>query len=130
MPNIPTKCSGNHATDGVPCAAAADVTSATDFGQQHRNQVYGPSYTDMDMTLTKKFGVLGHKVESANLILGIQAFNVLNHPNFAQPLHDLANGTALGTIQGTVNPPTSILGSFLGGDASPRLLQVKAKFSF
>jgi hypothetical protein len=35
-----------------------------------------------------------------------------------------------GTIQGDVAPPTSILGSFLGGDASPRLIQVKAQFVF
>jgi hypothetical protein len=31
---------------------------------------------------------------------------------------------------GTVNPPTSILGSFLGGDAAVRLIQSTAKFNF
>lgn len=72
-----------------------------------------------------------------NLRIGVQAFNVLNHPNFGQPIHDLAvcgggscSGTTFGTITSTVNPPTSILGSFLGGDASPRLIQLKAKLSF
>jgi hypothetical protein len=129
--HIPTKCSGNRASVGIPCAAVADFTTATDFGQSHRNQVFGPSYTDMDMTLTKKFGLPRVKgMEGAGLIIGVQAFNVLNHPNFGQPLHDSANGSAEGTIQSTVNPPTSILGSFLGGDASPRLIQLKAKFSF
>jgi hypothetical protein len=29
-----------------------------------------------------------------------------------------------------VNTPTSILGSFLGGDANPRLVQLKANFTF
>jgi len=29
-----------------------------------------------------------------------------------------------------VNPPTSILGSFLGGDASPRLIQLKGQLTF
>jgi hypothetical protein len=29
-----------------------------------------------------------------------------------------------------VSPPTSILGSFLGGDASPRLIQLKANITF
>lgn len=129
--HIPTKCSGKAATQGVPCAAVADFTTATDFGQSHRNQVFGPSYTDTDMTLTKKFGIPGVKgMEGANLVIGVQAFNLFNHPNFAQPLHDSVDGTSEGTIQSTVNPPTSILGSFLGGDASPRLLQLKAKFSF
>jgi hypothetical protein len=48
------------------------------------------------------------------------------------PDSDLAdlNSGFFGTIQATVAPPTSILGSFLGGDASPRLIQVKAQFVF
>jgi hypothetical protein len=35
-----------------------------------------------------------------------------------------------GTIVSTVNTPTSILGSFLGGDASPRLIQFRAEVKF
>ena len=139
--HVPTKCSAIQqigATQTNQCAAALDFAPATDFGQQERNQVFGPSYTDTDMSVYKAFGV--PHWESANLQLGIQFFNLLNHPNFAQPVHDLsacsgsgANpcaGSTLGTQAGTVNPPTSILGSFLGGDASPRLIQLKAKFSF
>jgi len=38
--------------------------------------------------------------------------------------------SSLGTILSAVNPPTSILGSFLGGDASPRLIQAVLKFQF
>lgn len=136
--HLPTKCSGHDLTTGSNCAASLDFTSATDFGQQHRNQVFGPSYTDTDLTVTKSFDL--HFMESAKLKLGVQMFNLFNHPNFAQPSHDLgacsgtgANpcaGSSIGTITGTVNPPTSILGSFLGGDASPRLIQVKANLSF
>ncbi|MGC1300462.1 MAG: hypothetical protein WA869_35995, partial [Alloacidobacterium sp.] len=96
-----------------------------------RNQFTGSGYTDTDLSLTKGFGI--PHWESANLRLGAQFFNILNHPNFAQPVNDVESGSGqggFGTINGTVNTPTSILGSFLGGDASPRLIQLKATFSF
>jgi hypothetical protein len=41
-----------------------------------------------------------------------------------------AKFSALPTIISTVNTPTSILGSFLGGDASPRLIQFKGTLTF
>ncbi len=66
------------------------------------------------------------KWESAQFQLGLQFFNLFNHPNFNLPVNNTAN-PQFGTIQSAVNPPTSILGSFLGGDASPRLIQVKAQ---
>ena len=61
--------------------------------------------------------------------LGFQFFNIFNHPNFGQPQSDVGSSSN-GLIFTTVNPPTSILGSFLGGDASPRLIQTKISFSF
>ncbi len=67
--------------------------------------------------------------ESGNLKLGAQFFNLFNHPNFGQPLSDV-EGTNLGQINSLVSTPTSILGSFLGGDAAPRLIQLKATFTF
>jgi hypothetical protein len=59
----------------------------------------------------------------------LQFFNILNHPNFDQPDANISSST-FGQIINTVSVPTSILGSFLGGDASPRLIQVKATLSF
>ena len=145
VPQLPKKCSGGNVLNlgtsaGTPCSSALDVGLATDFGQQERNQVFGPSYTDSDIAVNKAFPLYFR--ESAKLILGVQLFNMFNHPNFAQPNHDVAScvnattgvfncaNSTLGTISTTVNPPTSILGSFLGGDASPRLVQLKAKIQF
>ena len=119
----------NRAT-GAPvgtCSFAADFSAPTDFGQTRRNQVYGPNYTDSDLAILKGFNI--YRFEGAKLQLGAQMFNFFNHPNFAQPGTVLGTST-FGVINGTVNPPTSILGSFLGGDASPRLVQLKANFSF
>jgi hypothetical protein len=68
--------------------------------------------------------------DTGRLQVGAQFFNLFNHPNFAAPGHDINNPATLGAITSTVNTPTSILGSFLGGDASPRLIQLKANISF
>jgi hypothetical protein len=69
--------------------------------------------------------------ERASLGFGVQFFNLLNHPNFDQPINDISNANhQFGVIQRTANTPTSVLGSFLGGDASPRLIQLKAEFKF
>jgi hypothetical protein len=134
VPHVSTSCSGgshvfNNATGGgTPCSIATEYGSATDFGQAARNQVFGPHYTDFDFTANKAFAI--PHWEGAKLKLGFQFFNLFNHPNFAQPQHDLVSGASNGLVFSTVNPPTSILGSFLGGDASPRLIQTKIAFTF
>jgi hypothetical protein len=61
--------------------------------------------------------------------VGTQFFNLFNHPNFDQPVGHISDPNC-GSIVGTVNTPTSILGSFLGGDASPRLIQLKGTLTF
>ncbi len=124
-----THCGGAAAANlnnPTPCAFAADFGPATDFGQSRRNQLYGPNYTDSDLAVTKGFLMPGW--ESGKLRIGAQFFNLFNHPNFGQPTNSVS-GTP-GLIENTVNPPTSILGSFLGGNASPRLIQATLKFDF
>jgi hypothetical protein len=111
-------------------ATPGNYTDPTAFGQQHRNQVFGPGYTDTDINILKSFHVALPHSDSGRLELGAQFFNALNHPNFASPGHDLANPTTFGAITSTVSTPTSILGSGLGGDSSARLIQLKGTFSF
>jgi hypothetical protein len=111
-----------------PCSFVGDYTAATNFAQSRRNQIYGPSYTDTDLSALKNFNI--PHLQSGKLQLGAQFFNLFNHPNFAQPGNDVATPSTLGLVSNTVNTPTSILGSFLGGDASPRLIQLKGSFIF
>jgi hypothetical protein len=54
---------------------------------------------------------------------------VLNHPNFGQPVNNVAD-PQFGQILNTVSPPTSIFGSGLGADASARLIQVRGSLTF
>ena len=122
----PSSC-GSGAVN-TPCLTTAMFSSATDgFGSQRRNQFYGPKYFDTDFTVMKNFKI--PRWESGKLGIGVQFFNLFNHPNFDQPVGDVAN-PQFGSIITTVSTPTSILGSFLGGDASPRLIQVKAALTF
>lgn len=129
--SLPQHCGGaSHTILSNPCAYYAGFQDASALGQGRRNEFYGSSFTDTDMDVTKAFRIPGW--ESANLKLGVQFFNLFNHPNFFQPQSSYVGGTptSVGLITSTVNTPTSILGSFLGGDASPRLIQFKASFVF
>ncbi len=115
------------------CFSGADFTSpiaaggVATFGNERRNQIYGPNFFDADLTIMKNFRV--PKWEGAELEIGAQAFNVLNHPNFDQPVGNLG-APNFGYSDRTVATPTSIFGSFLGADASPRALQIRAQLRF
>ncbi len=98
------------------------------FGNQMRNQFFGPSYFNTDFTIMKFFGI--PHWEQGKLGIGAQFFNVLNHPNFDEPIRDMSNVSQFGQIIRDVGTPTSILGSFLGANADPRLIQLTAKFNF
>jgi hypothetical protein len=131
--SVPTTCGGvAHAgPNAVSCFASGAFPvpgTETDFAPQgYRNVYRGPNYTDTDFSFTKKTKIPGW--ERGELQIGLQFFNLFNHENFTLPISTTTD-PLFGTIQGGVNPPTSILGSFLGGDASPRLIQVKAQFVF
>jgi hypothetical protein len=130
---VNSNCSGeSHAgPSGVSCFAAGTFPasgSETGFAPQgFRNAYRGPKYFDTDFSFAKKTKIPGW--ERGEFQLGLQFFNLFNHPNFTLPISNIAN-PQFGTIQLDVSPPTSILGSFLGGDAAPRLIQVKAQLVF
>jgi Carboxypeptidase regulatory-like domain len=127
-PAIPHQC-GKAATVS-PCfggPASTDFANPTSFGGQRRNQFTGPGYFNTDVSVMKGFKVPG--LESGKLQVGAQGYNFLNHPNFQNPDFNFSSPT-FGSIVSTASPPTSVYGSFLGGDASPRIVQLKAVFQF
>jgi carboxypeptidase family protein len=114
------------------CLKASQFTSPSlggplQFGIQGRNRFRGPKYWNTDFTIGKNTKIPGW--ERGEFGLSAQFFNFFNHPNFNLPVANVAD-SKFGTIQTTVNPPTSILGSFLGGDSSPRMIQLKLQFRF
>jgi Carboxypeptidase regulatory-like domain len=135
QPNCGVKgASATPSGESQPCLNTADFTpnlsstGLSGFGNQRRNQFYGPNYFDTDMTVMKYTNI--PHWESARLGLGLQFFNLFNHPNFDQPDRNISHTATFGQITRALSTPTSILGSFLGGDASPRLIQLTAKFVF
>jgi hypothetical protein len=58
-----------------------------------------PGFTNVDLTLAKRFNVGGER----SLEFRAEAFNALNHPNWAPPGVSLGNVNTFGIITGTVN---------------------------
>jgi hypothetical protein len=121
---------GTFASAGKTCLNPAMFetdNAETGWGNLGRNAFVGPHFFDTDFSIIKKTKIPGWERGSFNI--GAQFFNLFNHPNFDQPLADVANGS-FGLTELEVASPTSILGSFLGGDNSPRLIQIKASVEF
>jgi hypothetical protein len=121
-------CTGSASNPSTPCLALSSFAPAvTGFGTQRRNQFTGPTYFNTDLAISKSFKI--PRWEGANVAVGAQFFNILNHPHFDQPNADISS-PQFGTITSSVSSPTSIFGSFLGADASPRLIQLHASLTF
>ena len=94
---------------------------------QGRNRFRGPGYFNTDFSIMKNTRIPGW--EKAELGIGFRFFNLFNHPNFGYP-HNGINDNTFGQIFGMEMPPTGILGAGLGGDASPRNIQLKVQLQF
>ncbi len=109
-----------------------DSAANCQFGDAGRNTVRGPHFTDSDIYLSKRFPL----TERASLRFDMQMFNAFNHPNFALPGNVEAGVPGVyipakfGTLEGTISPPTGLLGAGLGGDSSPRMIAFQARVEF
>ena len=123
----PSHCGSSAARTACLNASSFPTAGAASslFAPFDRNQFTGPGYFDTDMTLAKSVPL--H--EGAAVKLGISAYNLFNHPNFATPVSNVLS-PQFGQSISTVSPPTSIYGSFLGGDASVRIVQLTGKITF
>jgi outer membrane receptor protein involved in Fe transport len=106
------------------------------FGSLGRNSLIGPHFRQFDFSIYKKTQL----TERLNMELRFEGYNVLNHPNFANPylpnfIADAAqqginpNGTSAGALHLTATGDVGIGYPFLGS-GGPRSLQVAAKFTF
>lgn len=103
--------------------AFVDPPSGT-FGDLGRNEIYGPSFWDVDFAVSKNTQLF----ERVNLQLRAEFFNVFNHPNFALPNFFVVPGFGpAGLI--TQTPDQAQTNPGLGG-GGPRVVQVAAKFVF
>jgi hypothetical protein len=72
---------------------AAFIRQASGFGNAGRNIFTGPGFEDIDFSLAKNTLIK----ERASLQFRAEAFNLFNHPNFGQPVNNLA-ATTFGQI--------------------------------
>lgn len=93
------KIVGGSATNALYINPAAFVNSPTGtFGSLGRNTFRGPKFLQFDAALVRTFPV--H--ESMDLMLRLEAFNVLNHPNFGIPDLNMTDST-FGAVTSTTN---------------------------
>ena len=130
----------------IPCTDDGTgncVPGTQHFGNLGRNAFVGPNYKNFDFSLVKDTAITEH----VTMQLRIDAFNLFNHPNFANPLWpsfgvdflqngflldpvtQLSTGRGSGFLPITVTPDVGTGNPFLGGGGS-RNLQLAARFSF
>lgn len=94
-------------------------------GDEGRNDIPGFGLTQFDLSLAKKFSLS----ERLRLQFRVDAFNILNHPNFANP-------QALVFFGATQQESTKMLNQGLGGlnplfqEGGPRSLQLSLRLTF
>jgi carboxypeptidase family protein len=94
------------------------------FGDLGRDSIYGPGFSNWDFSITKNTQL----AERLNLQFRAEFFNILNHPNFALPNHNITPGSGpMGVI--TQTPDVAQTNPGLGG-GGPRVIQFGAKFLF
>ena len=119
-------------TDESNCAPGT-----RNFGNLGRNALRGPSFKEFNFSVFKDTTI----TERLKLQLRAEFFNVLNHPNFANPNLpnfitdagfagiDPQTGRGLGPLSLTATGDVGIGNPFLGS-GGPRAVQFAAKFTF
>ena len=75
------------------------VPAAATYGNLRRNQVVGPGFEDVDMSLLKNIPIYKEAVRAQ---FRVEMFNVFNRINLAQPLNNLGYGSAFGWSTSTI----------------------------
>lgn len=142
MSSFAIPCTISAAAQAAPSGTAADCVPGTrHFGNESRDSLHGPTYKQWDLALYKNTAI----TERVNVQLRADFFNVLNHPNFANPFlpafiadagtggFQVVNGREVAGASGgypiTATGDVGIGNPFLGG-GGPRGIQIAAKFTF
>jgi hypothetical protein len=86
--------------------------AAGTIGSSGRNTFRGPGFLNIDASLVKRFVIMEKKA----LTFRAEAYNLINHPDFANPALSLATPATFGKITALVN--------------NPRIVQMALRFDF
>jgi hypothetical protein len=90
----------------APCGSGSNIPGCAyygTYGNIGRNSFRGPKYFQFDGQVSRQF----HFWERSALTLRLEAFNVLNHPNFAVPSSLALSSSTFGYITGTASGSTA-----------------------
>ncbi len=116
---------GSRPSEFAVTTAKAGQIAQLDYGNTGPNEFRGAPYFDIDTQITKNFTVR----EKYKFGIGAQFYNILNHPNFANPSGTLTS-SGLGLATTTVAQPSSIYGTGQGAAVSGRLGVLVGTFRF
>jgi outer membrane receptor protein involved in Fe transport len=120
---VPTSFGSSCAT--TACFTTSSFATPTDFNAFARNAFRGPGYFNTDMNIKKTFALN----ERYRFTLGANFFNILNHPNFDNPVSNNLS-SSFGTITTAAVSPTTPYGAFASAAEGMRIVQVFAKINF
>ena len=123
---VQTGCETGFNTGNLPDPTGPCTGPLVSFAQG-RNHFRYPNYFNTDLSIMKNTKI--PRWENAVLEIGVQFYNAFNHPNFGGP-DNFSSDSSFGQIFRMQSPPTGILGAGLGGDASPRNIQLKVQLLF
>jgi len=129
----------NLAAFAVPCnydSTIQDCNGGQHFGNLGRNAFVAPGYHNWDFSISKSQNL----TERLRMQFRADFFNILNHPNFSNPLlpnfgvdflsNGISNaGTGVGYLPITATPDVGSGNPFLGG-GGPRDIQLSVKLTF
>jgi hypothetical protein len=75
------------------------VPAAATYGNLGRNQVIGPGFGDVDLSLLKNIPIYKERVRAQ---FRVEMFNIFNRTNLAQPLNNLGYGSSFGASVETI----------------------------
>ena len=107
-----------------PNTFSANVTSAHPYGLP-RNAFYGPGQTNLDMALAKTTTI--H--EDVKLEFRAEAFNLLNHAEFANPITNILSPT-FGQVTSTLLNYSDGSAANNSGQPTCRILQLALRFTY
>jgi hypothetical protein len=100
------------------------------FGNAGRNVLSGPAFAEFDLALQKSFRL----TEGTEILFGLEAYNVFNHPNFAVPSNTQTPLTLGGNGDAVFKDATGNFADNVGRIFSTvgtgRQIQLTARFTF
>ncbi len=124
----------NGASVGTPSCwfnpGAFSVPPAGQFGNAGRNILRGPAFAQIDASLHKDFAI----GERRKITLGVEAYNLFNHPNFGVPINTQSpfelGGTGDAVFKDAAGHFADNAGQILTTAGAARQIQLAGRFTF